>query len=563
MGVFLDRSRAQNGAGAAKLAPGAADRSVSSTKALWLATAGLFALVASIALPSPAFASKFVRLDYNIFLPNTGLRHSVFLELFDDRPLTQSNFLAYVNGGKYDQSMMHRLAYSGNTEANLTPFVLQGGGYYPQFISEAAPQLAALPYSFNPNLTVDLDGNSSTPNPTVLNEAVNSPARSNVKGTLAMALVAGGPNTASSEWFINLGNNSGLDTSGPFTVFAKVLGDGMTAYIDPLVDRTKPYLDVRNMNPDVNDNGIRENGPFYTSNGNALENSDGAPLNVNTTTGNISALQIINADQIDYYGAGSPTAADANGLITVAGRSAVIDTGAAFTGLNQFVIAQNRSLQIRGPYTLAGSISNSGTLDPGLQIGRVQVTNYFQNFDGTLKIEIAGPTADTEYDRLVAANAAFLSGKLDVDFVNGYTPPVGKTFTVVSSPSVTGLFSIFDLPQLTAGLVWKVGRTDTTYTLSVQGGDYNRDGIVNGADYVVWRNSRGTTVPVGTLAGNGADGNKDGIINDSDYTIWRANIGNIRGITSSGSGSAVPEPGTVGLLLFTCMAVSSVRRRIV
>jgi cyclophilin family peptidyl-prolyl cis-trans isomerase len=565
MGVFSVRLRAQNGAGDAEPAPRAAYRSLNPSKALWLAAAGLCALVASIALPSPAFASKFVRLDYNLFLANTGLRHSVFLELFDDRPITQSNFLAYVNGGKYDQSMMHRLAYTGTTTANLTPFVLQGGGYYPQFINEAAPALASWPYSFNPNLTVDLDGNASTPNPTILNEAVNSPARSNVKGTIAMAL-GGGPNTASSQWFINLGNNAVLDSNGPFTVFAKVLGDGMTAYVDQLVDRTKNNLIVRNMNPDQNDNGVRENGPFYTSEASALENSDGAPIHVDTQAGVIAALQIVNADQIDYYGAGAPTAASAEGLIYVAGRSSVVDTGATFTGFNQFVIEQNRSLQIRGGYSLAGSISSSGIFDPGIQIGKVQVTNYFQNFDGTLKIEIAGNAQDTEYDRVVATNTAFLSGKLDVDFANGYTPAVGSTFTVVNASIVTGLFSLFDLPQLTAGLVWRVSRTGTAYTLGVEGGDYNRDGVVNAADYIVWRNSRGTTVQVGTLVGNGADGDRNGIINDSDYTIWRANIGNVRGISSSGSGSdagsTVPEQTTVGLSLFALFACSGIRRRV-
>jgi hypothetical protein len=239
----------------------------------------------------------------------------------------------------------------------------------------------------------------------------------------------------------------------------------------------------------------------------------------------------------------------------------VIDTGATFTGLSQIVISQGRTLQVRENYSLVGNITNSGVLDPGLQIGKVQVNNYYQNFDGTLKIEIAGPTADTQYDRIVATSTAFLSGKLDVDFVAGYTPGLGATFTVLNSNSITGLFSLFDLPQLTAGLAWKVGRTNTAYTLAVAGGDYNRNGVVDAGDYVVWRNTKGQSVAVGTLVGNGADGDRNGIIDDNDFLIWRANLGNVRGITSNGSGTAVPEPGGVAVLGFAWFLFVHMRRR--
>lgn len=53
-------------------------------------------------------------------------------------------------------------------------------------------------------------------------------------------------------------------------------------------------------------------------------------------------------------------------------------------------------------------------------------------------------------------------------------------------------------------------------------GDYNRDDVVDAADYVLWRKASGTTVAV---AGDGADGNKDGAVGPEDYNVWRANIG--------------------------------------
>jgi len=133
-----------------------------------------------------AGASQYARLDYNLYIGDL-FRHSAFIELYDDRPVTTANFLQYVNQGKYTASIMHRL---------LTGVALQGGGYYPQFMDDAS--LTPLPYYLNPNARVDLDGNLATPNPTIQNEFTNSPARTNVRGSLSMAQPPGNPSGASS-----------------------------------------------------------------------------------------------------------------------------------------------------------------------------------------------------------------------------------------------------------------------------------------------------------------------------------------------------------------------------
>jgi hypothetical protein len=90
----------------------------------------------------------------------------------------------------------------------------------------------------------------------------------------------------------------------------------------------------------------------------------------------------------------------------------------------------------------------------------------------------------------------------------------------------------------TYGLSLKKGTTN--YSLVVAPGDYNADGTVDAADYVVWRASAGSTTDLR------ADGNGDLVIDEHDYTVWQSRIGTIYGSGSAVS-AIVPEPS--GLLL--------------
>ncbi len=85
-------------------------------------------------------------------------------------------------------------------------------------------------------------------------------------------------------------------------------------------------------------------------------------------------------------------------------------------------------------------------------------------------------------------------------------------------------------------------------------GDYNRNGVVDAADYVVWRKTLGQSVP----GGSGADGDNNGIIEQNDYSVWRANFGAQSG-TASVTTAAVPEPAS-WLLMSLCVLVSGLAR---
>lgn len=482
----------------------------------------------------PAAASQFVQMDFNISSVS-NYRGTVFVELFDDRPLTRDNFLAYVNGNKYNNTVVHRLAFSGSN-----PFVLQGGGFNMLGYQDEGALGSSL-YS-TLQATVDLDGNTATPNPTITNEFSITPLRSNVKGTISMAQTPGSPNSATSQWFINLFNNTGLDVSssgsGPYTVFGQVAGDGMT-----LID-TYATLSRFNFNQDANNDGVRDSGPFSE---------------VPVLPGGTSVLPLLinRANAVDYLGSGVSTAA---GPLT---KDTFLDTGSTLTGNLSLTINTGVTLGVRENYTLGHSIVNHGILAPGLQLGAITMPNYAQFSDGSLAVQLRKRTTAQsqtiiDYDQLNVVGAAFLSGELNVTSVGGAWV-ANDEFDIVKAASITGTFSSFSLPLLNAGLVWNISRTSTEYTLRVVAADFDHNGIVEAADYAVWRSSFGSTT---NLA---ADANGNGKVDSADYVIWRQNIGNIRGtFAGSGGGSllpgGVPEPTSVTLALCGILFASISRR---
>jgi hypothetical protein len=86
-------------------------------------------------------------------------------------------------------------------------------------------------------------------------------------------------------------------------------------------------------------------------------------------------------------------------------------------------------------------------------------------------------------------------------------------------------------------------------------GDFDHDGMVDAADFIVWRQQVGQT---GNLA---ADANEDNIVDLKDYALWRANFGRA-GESGAGVGAnAVPEPPTLVLAILTATSIVIRQRR--
>ena len=148
-----------------------------------LPTALFLALIA--ALPGTAANAQ----DYVCAETNLG---EFCMTLYPEvAPNTVANFLDYVNDGDYDGTIIHRSEFK---------FVLQGGGY------TYTPALDDVPAD-----------------PPLANEYRAGTSLSNVFGTVAMAKVSGNPDSATNQWFLNLGDNSFLDDeNGGFVVFAGI-----------------------------------------------------------------------------------------------------------------------------------------------------------------------------------------------------------------------------------------------------------------------------------------------------------------------------------------------------
>ena len=88
-------------------------------------------------------------------------------------------------------------------------------------------------------------------------------------------------------------------------------------------------------------------------------------------------------------------------------------------------------------------------------------------------------------------------------------------------------------------------------------GDYNEDGIVDAADYTVWRDNVGAaTLP-------NRDTANTGLVGEDDYVSWKAHFGETAGSGSLTTVGAVPEPSTVmlaGIALLGSMLTIARRR---
>ena len=285
----------------------------------------------------------------------------------------------------------------------------------------------------------------------------------------------------------------------------------------------------------------------FTNNGQITVNAGGS---LSHSLGNLAS------------GGGSRTTVNAGGIINLLLGSELELNGALLvndgtingtTNVNYGSLAKGT-----GVYGVV-NVNTGGVYAPGNSPGIS--TADAVNFDNTsvtsgaptLAIELGGTTPGTQYDQLHVTGHLSLGGALAVSLINSYC--------AASRPGVRHSRLGHSQRHLfrnriavsRCALVWNTSLLYTTGVLSVVSpgvpGDYNDNGVVDSADYVLWRKNNNTAITLPNDSTPGTD--------NSDYDVWRSHFGQTVG-SGVGAGAAVPEPTCAVLLL--CMSLAILAR---
>jgi hypothetical protein len=176
--------------------------------------------------------------------------------------------------------------------------------------------------------------------------------------------------------------------------------------------------------------------------------------------------------------------------------------------------------------------NDGGTIAPGSSIGHTQIDGNLLLNSGTLEIELASLAA---FDSLHVDGTITPGGSINVVLLGGYAPSLGESWPILTTDAaiLPGQFA-----SVTDG--FSIHQEDNVFRLYFGpgpvglAGDFNDDGTVDAADYLVWRKGLGT------------------IYTPDDYDDWQANFGATSSAANAAAGrfdAAVPEPAAWALIL--------------
>jgi hypothetical protein len=230
----------------------------------------------------------------------------------------------------------------------------------------------------------------------------------------------------------------------------------------------------------------------------------------------------------------------------------VTKSGSGRLYLDSTLTTQSGTLQHNNGFLGGDGIVNgdltltAATVGPGHGVGELTVKGDFtMGSESVLEIEIGGTSA-SQFDVLQVGENAYLHGALAVTLTDDYYPDFGQQFSVLQAVSIANSGIVLGGPDADKfKLVFSSGELLIESTMAGLPGDYNSDGIIDAADYTVWRDQLGnTTLP-------NRDPSTTGPVGQFDYLVWKTNFG----ATGTGNTAAVPEPASLVLAVFVGLLI--------
>ncbi|WP_428308268.1 dockerin type I domain-containing protein [Lacipirellula sp.] len=203
-------------------------------------------------------------------------------------------------------------------------------------------------------------------------------------------------------------------------------------------------------------------------------------------------------------------------------------------------------------------VADGGAVAPGASALTVDGDLTFGG-GGRFNVEIASGQLHDQL--IVTGNAALTGGQLNVSLLGDFLPQLNDEFVILQADSLSGMFAnAAALNTIADGwrVDWMLNAAAGDLVLQVAAvemqGDFNGNGVVDGADLAVWKTGYGTS---GVASHAQGDASGDGRVDGADFLVWQRQNGSVGAPPAAAN---VPEPAS-GLLLAAGLSVAISRRR--